>query len=56
VNSLDVDWNAEAVEAAEDYLELQGFSKAGLIDQLSSSAADKFTPAQAQYAANQVYD
>lgn len=37
--------------AAESYLELKGFSCNGLIDQLSSDYADKFTKAQARYGA-----
>ena len=54
-NHVDVDWNAEAVEAAKDYLEISSFSEQALIDQLSSSAGDQFTPAQARYAVNKVY-
>jgi len=38
-----VDYNAEAVEAAESYLEFQAFSHAGLVDQLSSEYGDQFT-------------
>lgn len=51
VDSLNVDWNAEAVEAAEAYLEFQGFSHAGLVDQLSSEYGDQFTPEQAEHGA-----
>ncbi len=54
VNSLKVNWNAEAVLAAKDYLHNQSFSCQGLIQQLSSSYGDKFTPAQARYAARRV--
>jgi Host cell surface-exposed lipoprotein len=54
-NNVDVDWNAEAVEAAKDYLSFQAFSEQGLIDQLSSSAGDQFTPEEAQYAVDKVY-
>ena len=54
-NNVDADWNAEAVEAAEAYLDILPMSKAALIEQLSSSAGDKFTPAQAEYAATKVY-
>ena len=49
-----VDWNNEAVESAESYLEMQAFSRAGLIDQLSSSYGDKYTKEQAEYAADKV--
>lgn len=54
VNHVDADWNAEAVEAAEAYLETGRFSRQGLIDQLSSSAGDQFTEKQAVYAVDQV--
>jgi len=49
-----VDWNAEAVESAESYLEHQAFSRQGLIDQLSSEYGDQFTPEQAEHAVTQV--
>jgi hypothetical protein len=48
-----VDWNKEAVQAAKGYLKLTGFSCNGLIQQLDSSAGDKFTVAQATYGAQQ---
>ena len=44
-----------ALESAQSYIELGGFSKQGLIEQLSSSAGEGFTPAQARYATNKVY-
>jgi hypothetical protein len=53
VNSLNVNWNAQAARAAKSYLKLQGFSCSGLVQQLSSSAGDKFTTAQATYGAKQ---
>jgi Host cell surface-exposed lipoprotein len=34
---------------------MDSFSKDALIEQLSSSAGEGFTPAQAQYAADKVY-
>jgi hypothetical protein len=34
---------------------MTGFSRDGLIQQLSSSAGDKFTEAQARYAVDKVY-
>jgi hypothetical protein len=52
VDSLNVDYNAEAVEAAESYLEFQPFSHAGLVDQLSSEYGDQFTREQAEYGAS----
>lgn len=44
-----------AVRSAKNYLATQAFSKRGLIEQLSSSAGEGFTLAQAQYAASKVY-
>jgi Host cell surface-exposed lipoprotein len=44
----------QAVESAKSYMAMGGFSRAGLISQLSSSAGEGFTDAQAVYAANQV--
>lgn len=43
-----------ALEAARSYIELSGFSKRGLIKQLSSSAGDGFSKADATFAANNV--
>jgi len=54
VNHIQVDWNKEAVQSAKDYLSTQHFSRAGLIEQLSSSAGEGYTMAQAIYAVNHV--
>jgi hypothetical protein len=43
------------VKSARQYLDTQSFSKSALIEQLSSSAGEGFTLAQAQHAANKVY-
>jgi Host cell surface-exposed lipoprotein len=43
-----------ALQVAQDYIDLQGFSKAGLIDQLSSPAGEGFSEADATFAANNV--
>jgi hypothetical protein len=43
-----------ALQSAENYLDLTGMSKAGLIQQLSSSAGDGFSKADATFAANNV--
>jgi len=51
VDSLDVDWNAEATESAQSYTKLQGFSCQGLIDQLSSEYGEQFTSEQAAFGA-----
>jgi hypothetical protein len=53
VDSLNVDWNAEAVRSAKSYLKLTAFSCQGLIDQLDSPYGGKFTVAQATYGAQQ---
>lgn len=53
VDSLSVDWNAQAAISASQYLEMMGFSCKGLIDQLSSDAGDKFTVSQATFGAQQ---
>lgn len=50
----DVDWNEQAVKAAESYLDLMSFSRSGLIEQLTSDAGDGYTREQAEYAADQV--
>ena len=42
---------ANALDAAKSYLESSGFSKAGLIDQLSSSAGDGYSKADSRFAA-----
>jgi len=53
VDSLNIDWNQEAVRSAKQYLSMQGFSCKGLIQQLSSSAGDRYTLSQATYGAKQ---
>ena len=50
IKSLKPDWNAQAVQSARSYLELGGFSRAELLDQLTSKAGEGFTKAQAAYA------
>lgn len=42
-----VDWNAEAAEAAQSYLDLMSFSRDGLFEQLTSSYGAGFTAEQA---------
>jgi hypothetical protein len=46
--------NRRALESAESYLALSGFSKQGLYEQLSSSYGEGFTQAEAQYAVDHV--
>ena len=54
VDHIKVDWNQQAVLSAKNYLKVSGFSRSGLIEQLSSKAGSGFTMAQATYAANKV--
>ncbi|MGN6760211.1 MAG: Ltp family lipoprotein [Leifsonia sp.] len=55
VNSLNPDWNAQALLAAKSYMsDGQGFSHDSLLDQLTSAYGNKFTPEQAAYAVAQV--
>jgi len=56
VDSLTVNWNAEAVQAAKDYMKSQPFSCTDLINRLDSSAGDQYTVAQATYGATQAGD
>lgn len=44
-----VDWNAEAAKSAKSYLKMTSFSRKGLIEQLTSTSGEGFTPAQAEY-------
>ena len=46
--------NRRALESAKSYLAMSGFSKQGLYEQLSSSAGEGFTQAEAQYAVDHV--
>jgi hypothetical protein len=41
-------------ESAQSYIDMSGFSKKGLIGQLSSSAGEGFSKADATFAANNV--
>ena len=47
--------NGRALESAESYLAMSGFSKQGLYEQLSSSAGEGFSQAEAQYAVDHVH-
>lgn len=46
--------NRRALESAEGYLAMSGFSKQGLYEQLSSSAGEGFSQTEAQYAVDHV--
>jgi hypothetical protein len=54
VNSLNVDWNAQAVLAAKGYLATSSFSCTDMVQQLDSPDGSQFTAAQAQYGAKAV--
>jgi hypothetical protein len=49
------DRNKQAVESAQSYMQIGGFSRASLLEQLESSSGEGFTHAQALYAVNKVY-
>jgi hypothetical protein len=44
----------QALESAQSYLAMGGFSRASLMEQLTSSAGEGFTQAQAEYAVAKV--
>lgn len=55
VSHSEADWNEQAVDAAKGYISSgMGFSRSSLVEQLTSSAGNQFTPEQAEYAAGQV--
>lgn len=56
VDSLNENWNAQAVLAAKNYLQTQPFSCSDLIQQLDSPDGGEFTAAQATYGATQAGD
>jgi hypothetical protein len=52
IRHVDVNWNEQAVLSAKSYVDSgQGFSYAGLVDQLDSPYGGQFTLAQAQHGA-----
>lgn len=56
VDSLTVNWNAEAVQDAKEYLQTEPMSCSDLIQQLDSPDGEDFTVAQATYGAHQAGD
>lgn len=44
-----VNWNERAAQSAKQYLKTSSFSRAGLLEQLTSSAGEGFTQSQALY-------
>ncbi len=56
IKYLSPDWDQQAVDSAQGYLSGgQGFSEQGLLQQLTSSAGEGFTTAQAEYAISHVH-
>lgn len=53
VDSLQVDWKANAARSASLYTEMGGFSCESLRRQLSSPHGEHFTPGQARHGASQ---
>jgi hypothetical protein len=51
VDSIYVDYDAQAARSAANYLSMTGFSCSGLIEQLSSDYGDKYTHSQASHGA-----
>ena len=51
----EVNWDEQCEKSAKSYLDLMAFSKEELIQQLSSSAGDKYTREQAERAVEKVY-
>ncbi len=51
MNHVGANWNEQAAKAAKNYLKMSPFSRAGMIQQLTSSAGDQYTQAQAEYGA-----
>jgi Host cell surface-exposed lipoprotein len=55
VNHIKVNWDQQAIEAAEGYLQMgSGFSRLGLIQQLDSSAGNSFPESVAKFAVNHI--
>ena len=54
IKHVDADYKAEAVEAAESYLEALPMSRAALVDQMTSPYGGQFTQKQAEYAVKKV--
>jgi hypothetical protein len=56
INDLNPNWDQQAVDSAEGYLSGgQGFSEQGLLQQLTSTAGEGFTEAQADYAISHLH-
>ncbi len=51
-NMTGVDWNANALEKAQEYYTKMSMSKSAVYDQLTSEYGEQFTASEAQYAIN----
>ncbi len=49
-----VDWNEQAVKSAQNYMEFGSFSRAKLMEQLTSEHGEGFTEEQAEYALEEI--
>jgi hypothetical protein len=56
IENVRVDYNAEALEAAINYLEIMPMSDQELFEQLTSEYGDQFTAEQARFAINNLPD
>ena len=52
VDHIDPNWNKQAEQSAQSYLDMGGFSRSALIDQL---VFEGFTRSQAEHGVNAVY-
>lgn len=50
VDTMDADWNANALAKAKSYQETMAMSPEGIRDQLTSEYGEKFTAEEADYA------
>lgn len=50
VDTMQADWNANALAKAKDYQKTMAMSPAAIHDQLTSAYGEKFTAAEADYA------
>lgn len=56
VDNLEVNYFENAVKNGENYLNIMSMSPQGLFDQLTSEYGEKFTPEEAQYAVDTLFN
>uniref|UniRef100_UPI0028B0C5AE Ltp family lipoprotein n=1 Tax=Exiguobacterium sp. TaxID=44751 RepID=UPI0028B0C5AE len=54
IDTLDVDYNQNALQKAKEYQETMSMSPESIRDQLSSDYGEKFTPEEANFAVSQL--